>query len=66
MDDLPSDHKMTVHSFGKADSPCIAAWALKRTATDNATEFSKEVCEMITKNLYVDDCLFSALLLNEP
>ena len=59
MDDLPSDHKMTVHLFGKADSLCITAGELKRTATDNATKFSKEVCEIVTKNLYVDDCLFS-------
>ena len=24
-DEPPSDYKMTVHLFGKADSPCIAA-----------------------------------------
>ena len=58
MDEPPIDHKMTVHLFGKADSPCIAAWALKRTATDNAVEFGK-VCDIVTKNFYVDDCLFS-------
>ena len=50
---------MTVHLFGKVDSVCIAMWALKRTATDNATEFSKEVCEIVIKNFYVNDCLFS-------
>ena len=59
IDEPPSDHKMTVHLFGKADSPCIAAWALKRTATDNRTEFENDVCEVVSKNFYVDDCLFS-------
>ena len=59
IDELPSDHKMAVHLLGTADSPCNAAWAPKRTATDNATDFSKELCEIVTKNLYVDDCLFS-------
>ena len=59
MDKPPSDHRMTVHLFGKADSPCIAAYALQRTATDNRTDFSKEVCDIISKNFYVDDCLFS-------
>ena len=59
MDEPPTDHKVTVHLFGKADSPCIAVWARKRTATDHATEFSKEVCEMVIKNFYGDDWLFS-------
>ena len=59
VDEPPSDHRMTVHLFGKADSPCIAAWALQRTAIDNQTEFSKEVRDIVSKNFYVDDCLFS-------
>lgn len=59
MDEPPSDHRMTVHLFGKADSPCIAAYALQRTASDNRTDFSKEVCDVVSKNFYVDDCLFS-------
>ena len=59
MEEPPSDHKMTVHLFGKADSPCIAAWALQRTATDNRADFSKEVCDIVSNNFYVDDCLFS-------
>ena len=59
MNEPPSEHKMTVHLFGKADSPCIAAWVLKKTATDNEIEFSKEVIEIVSKNFYVDDCLFS-------
>ena len=59
MNEPPSEHKMTVHLFGKADSPWIAAWVLKKTATDNEIEFSKEVTEIVSKNFYVDDCLFS-------
>ena len=50
---------MNVHLFGKTDSPSIAAWALKRTAADNESEFSKEVCAIVSKNFYVDDGLFS-------
>lgn len=30
MEEPPNDYKMTVYLFGKADSPCIAAWALRR------------------------------------
>ena len=59
VDKPPSDHKMNVHLFGKTDSPSIAAWALKRTAADNESEFSKEVCAIVSKNFYVDDGLFS-------
>ena len=55
MDEPPSDHRMTVHP----DSPCIAAWTLEGTAIDNQTEFSKEVCDIVSKDFYVDDCLFS-------
>ena len=59
MNEPPSDHKMTVHLFGKTDSPCIAAWALQRTAADNDSEFGKEIAQVVSKNFYVDDCLFS-------
>ena len=59
MNEPPSDHKTTVHLFGKTDSPCIAAWALQRTAADNQNEFGKEIAKVVSKNLYVDDCLFS-------
>ena len=59
LNDPPSDHKMTVHLFGKADSPCIAAWALQRTASDNEADFDEEVSRAVSRNFYVDDCLFS-------
>ena len=59
MNETPSGHKMTVHLFGKTDSPCISAWALQRNATDNENEFGKEIAQVVSKNFYVDDCLFS-------
>ena len=59
IDKPPSDYKMMVHLFGKTDSPCIAAWALKQTAKDNKTEFDKEVSQIVNRNFYVDDCLLS-------
>ena len=51
-----TDDNMTVHLFGKADSPCITAWALKRTAIDNRTEFGNDACKVVPKNFCVDDC----------
>jgi len=41
---------MTVHLFGKTDSPCIAAWTLKKTAKDHEHEFGKDVSQVIDKN----------------
>ena len=59
LDEPPSDYKMTVHLFGKADSPCIAAWALHKTAEDNEAAFGEEIREIVSKIFYVDDGLFS-------
>ena len=59
IEELASDHKKTVHLFVNADSPCVTAWALKRTTTDHRPEFRNDVCLVVFKNLYVDDCLFS-------
>ena len=47
LDEPPSDYKMTVHFFGKADSPCIAAWALQQTAADNEAAFGEEIREIV-------------------
>ena len=44
MEEPPNDYKMTVHLFGKADSPCIAARALQKKARDNELEFGKDLC----------------------
>ena len=43
LDEPLSDYKMTVHLFGKADSPCITAWALQQTAADNEAAFAEEI-----------------------
>ena len=59
LDEPPSDYKMTVHLFGKADSPCIAAWALQQTAADNEAAFGEEIREIVKKNFCVDGGLFS-------
>ena len=56
LDEPPSDYKMTVHLFGKADSPCITAWALQQTAADNENEIENEI---VKKNFCVDGGLFS-------
>ena len=50
---------MTVHLFGKADSSCIAAWALQQTTADNEAAFGEEIRETVKNNLYVDDGLLS-------
>ena len=58
-DEPPSDYKMTVHLFGKADSPCIAACQLQQTAADNEAAFGEKNREIVKKNFYVDDGFFS-------
>ena len=50
---------MMVHLFGKTDSPCVAAWALKKTAQDYGHEFDNDVSRVVDRNFYVDDCLVS-------
>ena len=55
----PVDHQMLVHLFGAKSSPSCAGYALKRTATDNHTNASKETIEVVKTNFYVDDCVCS-------
>ncbi|XP_052260761.1 uncharacterized protein LOC127864910 [Dreissena polymorpha] len=50
---------MQVHLFGATTSPSCTAFALKRTATDNAELFDPEVGSTVHKNFYLDDCLKS-------
>ena len=52
-------YQMLVHIFGATDSPCCAAYALRRTAEDNKDEFSIETYNTVIKNFYVDDLLKS-------
>ena len=53
------DYAMTVHVFGKADSPCCANWALKRTALDQKKSVSKNVIDAVLHKFYMDDYLDS-------
>ncbi|XP_028410467.1 uncharacterized protein LOC114533081 [Dendronephthya gigantea] len=55
----PVEYQMTVHLFGATSSPSCCSYALKKTAEDNALEFSQETVDTINRNFYVDDCLKS-------
>ena len=35
------DYRMNVHLFGTVDSPCIANWAIKKTAADQSDFFDQ-------------------------
>ena len=51
------DHMMKVHIFGKVDSPCIGNWVIKRTASDQSSQYENEIIERIKQNFYMDDYL---------
>ncbi|XP_052777363.1 uncharacterized protein LOC128214763 [Mya arenaria] len=51
----PECHQMQVHLFGATSSPSCAAYALRRTATDNAEMNAPEVATTLELNFYVDD-----------
>ena len=55
----PGHYCMQVHLFGATSSPSVAAYALKKTASDNADKFSDETITTVQRNFYVDDCLKS-------
>lgn len=57
LDKPPDVYVMQVHIFGAASSPCVANSALKRTASDNAQDFSPETVNAVKRNFYVDDAL---------
>lgn len=56
---VPNTYCMQVHLFGATSSPSCSAYALKRTAEDNAHLFEPEVVKTVKRNFYVDDCLKS-------
>lgn len=61
--DMKQQHKcyqMRVHLFGATSSPSCSAYALNRTATDNADEFEPAVVSTVQRNFYVVDRLKSA------
>ena len=41
--DPTEDYRMSVHIFGKIDSPCIANWVVKKTAEDQLKSCSKRI-----------------------
>ena len=40
------DYRMSVHIFGKIDSPYIANWVLKKTAKNQAKSYSERAFEI--------------------
>ena len=56
-DKPPDVYVMEVHIFGATSSPCVANWALRRTASDNAERFNPQVVATVDRNFYVDDAL---------
>ena len=48
---------MHTHIFGATSSPAVALYALRKTALDNAADFSLEAVETVNNSFYVDDCL---------
>ena len=52
------------HIFGSKDSPTCANYALKRTATDNQTDYP-EAAESVHSNFYMDDYLESSPSIEE-
>ena len=49
----PKEYAMTVHLFGKNDSPCCSNYALKQCAKDQLQ--SENVIECVDNNFYMDD-----------
>ena len=59
--DPPDHYQMLVHIFGATDSPCCAAYALRRAALDQREAFPEKVIDAVLRNFYVDDLLSSVL-----
>ena len=56
---------MHTHIFGATSSPAVAAYALRKTALDNATEFSPDAMNTILESFYKDDCLKAVATVEE-
>ncbi|MCG7865422.1 MAG: hypothetical protein JAY74_03510 [Candidatus Thiodiazotropha taylori] len=61
----PVEFRMTVHLFGATSSPGCANFGLKRIASDNETEYGKEVANFLRHDFYVDDGLKSLATVND-
>ena len=51
------DHNMTVHIFGKIDSPCRANWVIKRKASDQFNKYRVNIINTIHESFNMDDYL---------
>ena len=56
---------MRTHICGATSSPAVASYALRKTALDNATEFSPDAVNTILESFYVDDCLKAVATVEE-
>ena len=61
----PVTHQMNVHLFGATSSPACAQFSLLQSAEDQKNELDDEVRQLIRRNFYMDDCLFSAPTIGE-
>ena len=52
------EYEYTRHIFGATSSPCIASYALRRSARDNQDKFP-QVLHVIERNVYMDDLYIS-------
>lgn len=55
----PVDYQMPVHLFGATSSPSCASFSLKKTTSDNESEFDVETINTVNRNFDVDNCLKS-------
>ena len=51
-------YEYTSHIFGATDSPCIASYALRKTARDNEEQFP-DALKFVERNIYIDDLYVS-------
>ena len=51
-------YEYTSHTLGATDSPCIASYALRKTARDNKKQFP-EALKYVERNIYMDDLYIS-------
>ncbi|XP_072041348.1 uncharacterized protein [Amphiura filiformis] len=59
------EYRMKVHIFGATSSPACSNYALHRTVADNQQHYSKQACDTVRRNFYVDDCLQSVSTVND-
>ena len=57
--------RMHTHIFRATSSPAVASDASRKTALDNAAEFSPEAVNTILESFYVDDCLKAVATVEE-